>query len=129
MAPTLNLKSSNIGSINTLASVPYGSNAVINVETTSIKEMNEGIIERDEAPEKTYATLLRELGIQDDQEKLKAFQDLVASIKHSPSQNEDEFKEKVKESAIFGLLGRSELVLSMLSSAVTIGSAVMSVLP
>ena len=123
MAATLNINSSNIGKIDTLASVPHGSETVINLEKTTIKEMRKGLIERDETPEKALATLLEKLGIQDDQEKLKAFQDLVNSLKKPPIQNENERKEKVKESSIFRLLGKTESVLGLLSSAATIYSA------
>lgn len=122
MPITLNIRSSNFGKIGTLASVPRGSDAVIDIEKTTIEEMNEGLIERDEAPEKALATLLGKLEIQDDQEKLKAFQDLANSLKESPIQNENERKEKVKESSIFRLLGKTESVLGLLSSAATIYS-------
>lgn len=127
MAVTFNLKSSKIGKVGTLASVANGTNAVVDVVDTTIGEMNEGVVERD--PEKTLATLLKELGIEGDKEKLSAFQDLVASLKRDPVQIGDELNEVVKKSKIFELLGKTERVVGFLSSAATIGTAVMSVLP
>lgn len=129
MAVIFNLKSSKIGKVGTLASVAHGTNAVIDVSETTIEEMNEGVIERDQTPAKTLVTLLEELGIQGDQAKLKAFQDLVASLKEAPVQSKNELKEVVENSEIFGLLGKAESVLGLLSSAVTLGTSIMGVLP
>lgn len=129
MAVTFNLKSSTIGKVGTLASVAHGTNAVIDVENTTIQEMNEGVIERDKTPAENLGMLLKELGIQDDEEKLKAFQDLVASVKATPVRSEDELKDRVKESAIFGLLGKAERVLGLLSSAVTLGTTLVTGIP
>lgn len=129
MAVIFNLKSSNVGKVGTMASVVHGSNAVINVEDTTIQEMDNGLVERDQKPEEILASLLIDLGIKGDDAKLNAFQDLVNSLKQSPIQNEDELEERVKESAIFRLLGKAENVLGPLSSAVNLGKSIMEFFP
>lgn len=129
MAVTFNLRSSTIGKVGTLASVAHGSDAVIDVDNTTINEMNEGVVERDPTSAQALGSLLRELGIQGDQEKLKAFQELVLALKTSPPQTEAELQEQVKESTIFRLLGKANQVLGPLSSALTIGTALTATLP
>lgn len=129
MTVTFNLKSSKVGRVGTLASVSYGTNAVIDVVDTTIAEMNEGVVERDQDSAKALMELLRELGIQGDQAKLKAFQDLVTSLRESPVHSQNELKEVVEKSEIFGLLGKAERVMGLLSSAVTLGTSVINVLP
>lgn len=129
MAVTFNLKSSTLGKVGTLASVSHGSDAVIDVDNTTINEMNEGVVERDPTLAESLANLLRELGIQGDQEKLRAFQDLALSLKAAPPATEAEHQAKVKESVIFRLLGKADQVLSPLSSALSIGTTLASTLP
>lgn len=126
---TFNLKSSKIGKVGTLASVAYGTNSVIDVEDTIIEEMKEGVVERDQTPAKTLATLLKELGIQGDKEKIEAFQDIVNSLKEAPVKSENELKERVRKSKIFGLLENTERVLGLLSSAATVGTTLTDILP
>ncbi|WP_146114986.1 hypothetical protein [Malikia spinosa] len=127
MAVKFNLESSDLENIGIMASVPHGSSAEINMIDVKIRGMEKGLEERDENPGKILATLLGELGIQDDQEKLKAFQDLVSSLKETPTQSKEALKEKVKESAIFRLLGKAEPMLGILSSAVALGIDLISI--
>ncbi len=129
MAVTFNLRSSTIGKVGTLASVAHGSDAMIGVDNTTIDEMNEGVVERDPTSAQALGSLLRELGIQGDQEKLQAFQALALSLKTSPPQTETERQEQVKESMIFRLLGKADQVLGPLSSALTIATALSGPLP
>lgn len=122
MAVSFNLNSSKIGKIHTLANVAHGSDAVINITNTTIEEMNEGITERDPALDKIKSTALIELGIKDDQEKAKAFQEFINSIENTSNQTNSDPEDLVRKSLIFNLLGKTERALGILSSIVTLGT-------
>lgn len=119
---TFNSKNSTYEGIETFFDVPKGSNLIVNAEGDTYRSIGTMLHERDTPEKVELAQLLSQLNIENDEQKVAAFLDLVQEIKST--QSPKGLLERIKESRFFGVLGIADPLLSVLGSAVTIASII-----